>query len=86
MIITGLDGWFPIEVKSGSSKNKVQADKGKTLINYLLADEPADIYESGTSMIRQSLVSKVQDHTEKVNDLIKEARQRGLHFKQWKQA
>lgn len=78
MIITGLDEWFPIEVKSGSSKNKVQADKGKTLINYLLADEPADIYERGTPMIRQSLVSKVQDHIEKVNDLIKEARQRGF--------
>lgn len=78
MIITGIDEWFPIEVKSGSSKNKVQANKGSTLMKYLLADEPADIYERGMPMIRQSLVSNVQDHVEKVNGLFKEARQKGF--------
>lgn len=82
MIIAGIDAWYPIEVKSGSSKNKVQADKGSTLMKYLIADVPADIYERGGPMIRQSLTSSIQDHVGQVNALIGDARQKGFALRQ----
>lgn len=80
-VILGIDQWLPIEIKSGSSKNKVQADKGQALIKYIKEDKPTDVYEMGTSMIRQSLNSEIHDYVNDINELIGKAKLDGAIIK-----
>lgn len=80
-IILGIDQWLPIEIKSGSSKNKVQADKGEALIKYIKEDKPTDVYEMGTSVIRQSLTSEIHNYVDDINELIGKAKLEGVVMK-----
>lgn len=77
-VVKEYNVWIPIEVKSGNSKNAVQAHKGSVLMEYLLNDKPTDIYRRGKVQHRMSTPTDPIDNIKAINITIRNIRKTGL--------